>query len=175
MSVLHPDVIKLVKEAIRLEIKGRAFFLYAAEVTENSLGKKMFERLASEEVEHMKAFGQLFTEATGDEEWKKFVRGEERESSHLIEKLKERMSGAGKKKGGDELEALRIGMELERSAIDFFTRLAAESSAPTAKELAEEICEQEKTHYDLLQAQYDSVHNAGFWLDDAEFRLDGEY
>ena len=30
MTALHPDVIKLVKEAIRLEIKGRAFFNEAA-------------------------------------------------------------------------------------------------------------------------------------------------
>ena len=67
MSALHPDVIKLVKEAIRLEIKGRAFFVHAAEMTESDLGKKTFERLANDEVEHMKAFGRLFTEVTGDE------------------------------------------------------------------------------------------------------------
>ena len=175
MSALHPDVIKLVKEAIRLEIKGRAFFSHAAEVTESDLGRKMFERLASDEVEHMKAFGQLFTEATGGEEWKKFVRSEEREISDVIEKLKKRMEDAGKEKQQGDLEALRIGMELERSAVDFFKRLVAESRSATAREMAARIIQEEETHYDLLQAQYDSVHNSGFWLDEAEFRLDGQY
>lgn len=175
MTALHPDVVKLVKEAIRLEIKGRAFFNEAAESTENELGRKMFSRLADEEVEHMKAFGKLFTESTGDEEWKQFVRAEEREISSVIEKLRKRLEGAKKEKGSGDLEALRIGMELERSAIDLFTKMAAESTSPKARELAGEICEEERTHYDLLQAQYDSVHNSGFYFNDAEFRLDGEY
>jgi len=175
MSALHPDVIKLVKEAIRLEIKGRSFFLHAAEMTESDLGRKMFERLANDEVEHMKAFGRLFTEATGDEEWKKFVKAEEREISAVIEKLKERVKDAAKQKRSGDLEAIRIGMELERSGVDFFARLVAESGSPTAQEIAGKIREQEETHYDLLQAQYDSVHNSGFWLDEAEFKLDGLY
>ena len=40
MESLNPEIINLIKEAIRLEIKGRNFFLHAAEVTSNSLGKK---------------------------------------------------------------------------------------------------------------------------------------
>jgi len=175
MKALNPEVIRIVKEAIRLEIKGRNFFLYAAEATENSLGKKMFERLASEEIDHMKAFADLFTDATGGEEWKRFVRGEEKEVSPVVEELKERMQGAEKEKGAGDLEAMRIGMELERKAIDFFEKLAAESRSAEAKEIAEKICEQERGHYDLLQAQYDSVQGSGFWFDSAEFRLDGQY
>ena len=93
----------------------------------------------------------------------------------MLENLRGRLEGAKKEKGSGDLEALRIGMELERSAIDLFTRMAAESTSPKARELAGEICEEERTHYDLLQAQYDSVHNSGFYFNDAEFRLDGEY
>jgi len=37
------------------------------------------------------------------------------------------------------------------------------------------ICDEERLHYDLLQAQNDSVTNSGFWLDVAEFRMDGKY
>ena len=175
MEKLDPEIIKLVREAIRLEIKGRNFFLHAAAATRNSLGKKMFEMLAAEEVEHMKAFSQLFTAATGGEEWKKFVKAEEQEMSGVVEELKARMADSEKSKGAGDLEAMRIGMELERKAIDFFTDLASRSTSPVAREIAEKICEQERTHYDLLQAQYDSVHNSGFWLDSAEFRLDGTY
>ena len=134
MSTLTPDVIKLIKEAIRLEIKGRNFFNHAAEVTENKLGQKMFEMLAREEIGHMKVFGELFTEATGGDEWKKFVRSEEKEEALLIEPLKNRLSGAGKEKNASDLEALRIGMELERRAIKFFNDFAGKSVTPEAKE-----------------------------------------
>ena len=175
MGDLNKEIIEIAREAIRLEIKGRNFFRYAADVTRSDLGKKMFEKLANDEIEHLKVFGEMFTEATGGVEWKQFVRAEEREISSVIEKLRKRLEGAKKEKGSGDLEALRIGMELERSAIDLFTKMASESSSPTARELAGEICEQERTHYDLLQAQYDSVHNSGFYFNDAEFRLDGEY
>jgi len=175
MGDLNKEIIGIAKEAIRLEINGRNFFRHAAGVTESELGKKIFEKLASDEIEHLKVFGDMFTEATGGSEWKKFVRGEEKRFSDIIEKLKERLVGAAGEKRAGDLEAIRIGMELERKAIDFFSGLASSSISTEAKEIAEKICEQEKGHYDLLQAQYDSLHNSGFWFDAAEFRLDGEY
>ena len=175
MGDLNKEIGEIAKEAIRLEINGRNFFRHAADVTESELGKKMFEKIASDEVEHLKVFGDMFTEATGGSEWKKFVRGEDKRFSDIIEKLKERLVGAAGEKRAGDLEAIRIGMELERKAIDFFSRLASSSISAEAKKIAEEICEQERGHYDLLQAQYDSLHRSGFWFDVAEFRLDGEY
>ena len=175
MNELCSEIVKIVKEAMRLEIKGRNFFLHAAEVTGNALGKKMFEMLANEEIGHMKAFGELFSVSTGSDEWKKHVKTEEKETSAVIEHLKTRVKNEEREKGSGDLEALRIGMELERTAIDFFSGMVQDSTSATAREIAEKICGEEKNHYDLLQAQYDSLNNSGFWLDSAEFRLDGEY
>jgi rubrerythrin len=167
------QMVGVIKEAIRLEINGRAFFNHAAEVTHNELGKKMFKKLAQDETGHLDTFGDLFTAVTGAEEWRKLVDQEElKGESSLIEELKARM-----KKGerASELEAISIGMELERNAVDFFEKSARESTDPKAKEILEKICEEERFHYDLLQAQYDSVNNSGFWMDSAEFRMDGKF
>jgi rubrerythrin len=46
---------------------------------------------------------------------------------------------------------------------------------PQAREIFKKMCEEEKFHYDLLQAQHDSLTNSGFWFDSAEFRMDGKY
>lgn len=175
MSAIDASTIKLVKEAMRLEVVGRGFFLHAAEVTENELGKKMFRRLADDEVEHMRVFGGMFTSMTGGDEWKKFVKSDEGESAAIIDDLKKRISGAAKEKRAGDLEAIRIGMELERKAIDFFEKFRNETTVTETKEIAEKIRDQEEGHYEILQAQYDSVHNSGFWLDSAEFKLDGQY
>jgi rubrerythrin len=175
MSAIDPGMIQLVKEAMRLEVRGRGFFLYAAEVTENELGRKMFRRLADDEVEHMRVFGEMFTAMTGGDEWKKFVRSEEGEGAGIIDDLKKRIEGAAREKRAGDLEAIRIGMELERKAIAFFEKFRNEAKATETKEMAEKIRDQEEGHYEMLQAQYDSVHKSGFWLDSAEFRLDAEY
>ena len=173
MEEISKPVENAIKEAIRLEINGRNFFNHAAEITHNELGKKMFEKLAAEEMRHIEAFSELFTKILKEADWKKFVRDEElKGESVLIEKLKERMKGA---EGKSETQALSIGMELEENAIRFFQKAADEVDDPVAKEIFRNISEEEKFHFDLLQAQHDSLTNSGFWLDSAEFKMDGKY
>ncbi len=173
MEEISKPVENAIKEAIRLEINGRNFFNHAAEITHNELGKKMFEKLAAEEMRHIEVFSELFTKILKEADWKKYVRDEElKGESALIEKLKERMRGA---EGKSETQALSIGMELEENAIRFFQKAADEVEDPVAKEIFRNISEEEKFHYDLLQAQHDSLTNSGFWLDSAEFQMDGKY
>jgi rubrerythrin len=173
MDEISKQVENAIKEAIRLEINGRNFFNHAAEMTHNEHGKKMFQKLAEEEVKHIEVFSKLFTEVLKEADWKKYVRAEElRGESPLIEKLKERMKGA---EGKSETQALSIGMELEENAIRFFQKAAGEVDDPAASEIFRKISEEEKFHYDLLQAQHDSLTNSGFWLDSAEFRMDGKF
>lgn len=68
-----------------------------------------------------------------------------------------------------------VRMELEQRAVDFFKNAAAETDDPQAHEIFEKIREEEEFHYDLLQAQHDSVTHSGFWLDSAEFQMDGKF
>jgi len=166
------EVLEAIKGAVQLEIDGRAFFDHAAETTTSEKGKKMFEKLARDEVQHLKTFGQMFTTIIGDEEWRKFVSEKEKTKSPLIDELKARMKKEGKK---GEIEAIRIGMELEKKAIDFFGESVKKTDDPKAQEIFRKITDEEKFHYDLLQAQYDSVTGSGFWLDVAEFKMDATY
>ncbi|MFQ6110262.1 MAG: hypothetical protein ACE5L7_11990 [Candidatus Aminicenantales bacterium] len=59
--------------------------------------------------------------------------------------------------------------------MELFQKAAEEVSDPDAREIFLKIREEEKFHYDLLQAQIDSLTHSGFWLDSAEFRLDGKW
>lgn len=173
MEKISKQVENAIKEALKLEINGRKFFNHAAGVTHHERGKKMFLHLASEEVKHLETFGKLFSQALQDRDWKKFIRDEElKGEAPLVEKLRASVRREG---GQGEVEALRIGMELEQTAIGFFTKAAAETGDPTAAEIFRAIGEEEKFHYDLLEAQYDSVTHSGFWLGSAEFQMDGKW
>jgi rubrerythrin len=173
MKKISREVKTLIEEAIKLEINGQAFFKRAADITHNELGKKMFHRLAEEEVKHLDTFSRLFSSVIKSDDWKKQVKKEElKGTSAVIEELAGRMKRA---EGQSEVEALRIGMELEQKAIDFFSQSAAAMSDPAGKEIFEKIADEERFHYDLLQAQHDSVTGSGFWLDSSEFQMDGKY
>lgn len=164
---------EFIQGAIQLEINGRAFFTHAAEITHNELGKKMFLRLAQEEVKHLETFGNLFSSIMKSDEWKMEVSREELKGpSPVIKELASRITRA---EGKGEVEALRIGMELELKAVDFFRESSKGIDDRVVKEMFEKIADEERFHYDLLQAQYDSVTNSGFWLDSAEFQMDGKY
>jgi rubrerythrin len=173
MEKISKQVENAIKEAIQLEINGKNFFAHAAEITHNELGKKMFQRLADEEVKHLEVFGKLFTSILKGKDWKKFVKREELEGeSPLIEELASRMKKA---EGKSDIEALSIGMELEEKTIERFKRAAEEVDDPQARDIFLNICEEEKFHYDLLQSQRDSLTHSGFWLDSAEFQMDGKF
>jgi len=173
MIKINEQVEELVREAIKLEIRGREFFNQAADMTHNSLGKKMFQRLAEEEVKHLNAFSKLFSAVIHSDKWKQYVdAGKVAGNSEVIEELVARMKRAEDK---SEIEALRIGMELELKAIDFFKKCVETGDDPVARDIFITISDEERFHYDLLQAQYDSVTGTGFWLDSAEFQMDGKY
>jgi rubrerythrin len=173
MDKISRDVKTLISEAIKLEINGQAFFNHAAEATGNELGKKMFTRLAQEEVKHLETFSRLFSSVIKSDDWKMQVRSEELKGpSAVIQQLADRMKRAG---GMSEVEALRIGMELEQKAVDFFSGTASGMADAAAREIFEKIADEERFHYDLLQAQYDSLTGSGFWLDSSEFKMDGQY
>lgn len=173
MDKISREVRTLIGEAIKLEINGQAFFNHAAEATANALGKKMFSRLAQEEVKHLETFSRLFSSVVKSDDWKAQVRSEELKGpSAVIQQLTDRLKRA---EGQSEIEALRIGMELEQKAIDFFKETAAGTTDAAAREIFEKIADEERFHYDLLLAQYDSVTGSGFWLDSSEFKMDGQY
>ncbi len=169
----NKDLMKLIREAIRLEINGRKFFNHAAEVTHNELGKKMFRKLSADEVQHLETFSQIFTQMTGSDDWKKQIKLDDVDKeSAVIEDLAARMKKAA---GKGELEALRIGMELEQKAVDFFRASGDKAEDPGVRDIFDKICEEEHFHYDLLQAQLDSLTQDGIWYDVAEFQMDGKY
>ncbi|KPL03211.1 MAG: hypothetical protein AMJ90_03610 [candidate division Zixibacteria bacterium SM23_73_2] len=173
MNNMDSQIAQVIREAIKLELGGRAFFDHAVEMTDSELGKKTFRKLAKDEMDHLNTFGKLFSELIGGEEWKRWVQEEkQKDKSSLIEEMKPRLE---KKEKAGELEAISIGMELERKAIEFFENSAKETKDQKAKEIFNRIADEERFHYDLLQAQYDSVNNSGFWLDVAEFKMDSKF
>lgn len=174
MAQITPEVKEAIQVAIQLEKDGRQFFEKAAEETKNELGKKMFLKLASDEVRHLVTFEKMFKSLADPKTWKELLKeGPPRERMPYFSEKAESRSPA--ERGAGEVEALRQALEVERKAIDFFKEVAKQASDSEASRIFEIIAEEEVSHYDLIQAQIDSVTNAGFWFDVGEFKMDGLY
>jgi len=174
MSDIALNVQEAIKTAIQLEKDGQAFFNQAAEETSNELGKKMFRKLAGDEVRHLQTFKKMFQTITDPKTWKQLMASGSPQKRMLFfdQKAAQRTPA---EKGAGELNALQQALEVERKAITFFKETAQETDDPEAKRIFEAIAREEEGHYDLIQAQIDSVTHAGFWFDVGEFQMDGMY
>lgn len=178
MGQINEQMVELLRNAFDLEANSKRFYTYASDVTNNPSGKRMFLKLAADEDGHMEAFEEIITAITGNADWKEVVeeQGRTLPPSGIVESFKASVeTWIGNKKSADDTSALRMAMELERRAIKLFEGMARDAQDPQVKELAERLAEEERYHYDLLQAQHDNILNVGIWMDSAEFQMDGKF
>ena len=177
MSQANDKLIEVVRAAVNLELNGEYFYRRAAKATGHPQGKAMFQRLAEQEQGHVEEIRDLFVSLVGEDEWQK-ITDEERASprtSPVIEQLEAAILARGHSEVADDTQALRLAMELERRAVQFFEGLMNYTEDPVKLGMIRQLIDEERFHYDVLQAQLDSVLNVGIWLDAPEFRQDGKY
>lgn len=161
------------KTAIEMERSGHKFFLDAAGKVKNEAGRKVFNRLAAEEINHMHVFTKIFTALTEGTGWQQAIA--------KVEPAKRMpyFDDARKQFKADdlsvELECLNKALALERSAIAFFEKAIREAETAEAREVFGRILEEEQGHYDLIQAEIDNINGSGFWFDVQEFHMDGKF
>ena len=161
------------KTAIEMEVSGYKFFMDAADKVESDVGKKMFTRLANEEIEHQKTFQKIFDEVSGGGEWKAAVKNVQ--PAKRVPYFDEAREQCACKNLAVELDFLNKALELERSAMQFFDKAIIEAGNPEAAEVFRRIRDEEQTHYDLIQSQIDNLTHNGYWFDVMEYKMDGQF
>ncbi len=173
MSEKHHDLAAGIKMAIDMEKKGRAFYLEAAAKTANETGKAIFSRLADEEAVHLATFERMLDAQKPVADWRSLLR--EYPSQPHIPVFDEKAKKSLKRATTDELQALRIAMQQEREAMEYYGELSQQADDEAIKHIFDFVRQQEVYHYDLLQAEYDAITQTGFWFDTPEFRMDGKF
>jgi rubrerythrin len=161
------------RAAIDMEKSGHRFFTEASNKVKHEVGRKLFSRLAADEIEHMRTFEKIFNEVSGGADWKeamKAIRPAEK-VPYFDDARKEFKAEAM----SVELDYLKKALDLERDAMQFFEKAIQDAESHEAKEIFKRILDEEQGHYDLIQSEIDSINGTGFWFDVNEFRMDGKY
>lgn len=139
----------ILKQAILLERRGRAFYRNVAEKTENKAVQEVFEMLATEEQKHIQTLSEQFKAYRKD---KKFISGylHEKDSGSvasevLTREIKEKISAAG-----FEAAAISAGIAMEERAVKLYSESAKNASDPEAKALYEWLATWESDHLNML-------------------------
>lgn len=161
------------RTAIEMEKSGHRFFTEASNKVKHEVGRKLFSRLAAEEIDHMRTFEKIFNEVSGGADWKEAMKTirpakkvpyfDEARKEFKVEDM------------SVELDYLKKALDLERDAMRFFEKAIQDAESPEAREIFKRIHDEEKGHYDLIQSEIDSINGNGFWFDVQEFYMDGKY
>lgn len=137
----------ILKTAILLERRGKAFYTQAARNSQSKSARKIFETMAEEENEHI-AF--LTEQARNYVKNKHFVHPEPHEEDHsqdeiLTEQIKKEIDAASY-----EAAAISAAIDFENRAIEVYSTRAKEATDPVEKEVYQMLAEWEQGHHHLL-------------------------
>ncbi|USS41188.1 rubrerythrin [Thermococcus aggregans] len=147
--------------ALEVEKAELRFYIEMAKKAKDERAKSMFLFLAREEAEHWDVFEKKLVE--------KLLQKPEapQVNKELLEKLTPKYEGEI-----SEVKAVELGMEQEKLTWEFYEKATEEAEDENLRKIFEELAKVEKSHYELLKAQYDSVMKTGIWMDYQDFSLE---
>ena len=161
---MSPDpATEILKNAILLETRGRAFYRNVAEQAKNAAVREFFEAMANEEDEHVRI---LSTQFKAYQENGNF--SSETPHQHAPRDLAADILNtdvAAHISAADfEAAAVSAAMAMEMRAIELYSQRAQKARDPAEKKLYGWLAEWEKTHLDFL-ARIDRSLTETIWND----------
>jgi len=158
------NVKEAIKTAIQMEKDGYSFYQKAAAQTSSEMGKSIFKSLAEDELVHLNVFQKLFEDKYSQNEWEDLVNSNKKYNEKPIFP-KDLKSIEGINPDTNELDALRIAMDSENDAIEYYTDIWKRSDDDEVKKVIDLIIEQEKNHYFLLEQEFNHINSTGYWFE----------
>ena len=140
--------IDVLKTAILLERRGKAFYTQAARQSESKSAKKIFEMMAEEEDEHLGFLVKQFKNYADTNQFLKIDEHPDEDDAAveiLTEKVKKEISAAG-----FEAAAISAAIDFENRAIEVYSNRAEAATDPNEKEMYSMLADWERTHHHLL-------------------------
>ncbi len=139
----------VLKTAILLERRGKAFYTTAARNTESEAARKIFTMMAEEEDEHITFLSKQFSEYEKNGKFSKSNAEEPVDDTEVVmiltEQVKKEISAAGY-----EAAAISAAIDFENRAIEVYQGRADEATDPNEKEMYQMLADWERTHHHLL-------------------------
>jgi Fur family transcriptional regulator, ferric uptake regulator len=138
--------------AIATERSGLEFYTRASSITKDARGRRVFQKLAEEEKEHLGTLEARYRELLQQD-----PQLESRPTFLFFKGAANGLFAAGSDqltKGVNDRQALMIGIRCERGSHKFFKRYGERFEDSEGKRIFLEFADEERTHLDLLIREY---------------------
>jgi len=161
--------------ALNNEMREREFYLKNATRTKNALGKKMFQQIGDDELEHYQRLKELNQKWTKKEKWPETVPLKVNQTvvkDILLDFLKK--SDEKSQSDTDDLEAVRTAIDFEAKGAKFYADLRDAVTNPREKEFFGLLATIENEHYLSLKDTEEYLIDPSSWYRKMEHHtLDG--
>ena len=145
------------EEAIRFETDGREFFLKAAQKAKSYFAKLIFETIAEEELGHIKRVRDIFDRsATSEKEALTPLVSEKSNLENVFQQAKKNIDQI-LIPNTDELEAIRLAVQLEIKGHEFYKHLAEVAPSEFEKAFYRQLAEEESHHFSILHQVEETI------------------
>ena len=156
------QILEILRKAYQIEVDGYTFYAMTAEKTTKPAVKELFEKLASDEVQHqafLKIVGKRYdAEGAAAFAVAKPAANLSGLTDHIFTaRFKEQAKGAA-----FEMGVLSVGLTLETNAMAHFNQAARTADSTEAREFYQFLADWEKQHFDALNTLYGDIR-ADFW------------
>lgn len=145
--------------ALKMETDSIKFYTEAGRKTSHPAGKKMFETITEDEKRHLEMISRIIK---GMDISPQDVSPMKRVKT-VFESLKDQMMKRVEA-SSDELEALKIAMQMELEGEAFYRKSFAEAKTEKEKTLFERLINEEREHYKIFSGTYSFLSDTGNWF-----------
>jgi rubrerythrin len=169
------DRLNALEVALNNEMREREFYLKNAKRTQNPLGKKMFQQIGDDELEHYERLKQLHEKWNKQEKWPETVPLKVKDTIVRDILLEFVQKAADTTKGdSDDLEAVRTALDFESKGAKFYAELRDSVSNPKEKQFFDLLSKMENEHYLSLKDTEEYFIDPASWYRRTEHHtLDG--
>lgn len=176
MTASSDRSLKMLATALEKEEKGRDFYRDAAARCANELGREIFRTLMAEEGIHIMRIKQIYQVLEGGQGWSDQWKTHKIRSGDLEELMRERIRTLGPRVESEtgDLEAVKIGIDMEQGSIRFYDEQLLKASDSLEREFIQRMVTEERSHYTALEDLKLFFENPESWFVEKErHTLDG--
>jgi rubrerythrin len=161
--------------ALNNEMREREFYLKNAQRTKNSLGKKMFQQIGDDELEHYQRLKELHQKWEKQQKWPETVPLQVQNTvvkdilADFVKKVDEKAES-----DEDDLKAVRTAIDFESKGAKFYAELGKSVSNPKESQFFDLLSKIEHEHYLSLKDTEEYLTDPEAWYRKMEHHsLDG--
>lgn len=140
------SAVDILKEAILLERRGKAFYMTAARQTESEAARKIFEMMAAEEDEHINFLSKQFAFYEKNKSFMKVDDVADTDDTTVMailsEEIRKQINAAS-----FEAAAISAAMDFETRAVQIYSDRAESATDKNEKEMYQMLADWEKGHH----------------------------